>query len=309
MVVGRDGLNKKPFDPTDPAYVSRIEKRLKYTVLVDAFTEPEEKDVVILGSCSRTWRNKKYREVKRNRADIVEGRVDSPIAHARDYLLYCYSRRPAKYDQRITLKKKSMPLHVYPCVLEDAAYVDISSAWWSIMNVSGWDTEYWPGEWFGPGSPPDDFPLPSNKVARSSLVTIARSNTIPVWREGKIHQERVYNRTENLHIWGLVADVLQTVARTAVTVFGARYCNTDGYILPRSNAALLQEYIEGLNLHSRVKWTGPCIVVGAGCYFNPTHSTVRQCQFGETSNLDFSTNAEWLIQRFCACNFYHKVVQ
>lgn len=302
-------MKKKPFNPEDEKYISRIEKRLKYTVLVDTFTEPVAGDVVVMGSCSRVWRNKLYREVKRSRADIVEGRVDSPIAHARDYLSVCYSRRPAKADQRAILKAKQMPLHVEPCVLDNAAYVDIRSAWWSVMNILGWDCEYSPNVWFGPGTPPFDFPLPSNKVARSSLVTVARSSYVPVWRDGKITQEYVYNRMENLHIWGAVADVLQLVGRVAVTVFGAKYVNTDGYILPLSNANYLSEYINELGLQSRVKWTGPAIISGAGCYYNRTHTTVRKSAWHETSNLDFSTNAEWVIQRLHACNLIHKVVQ
>lgn len=294
-------MRKKPFNPQDERYAQRIEKRLEKTNLVEVFDEPENEDIVIMGSYSRTWRNEKKRQIKAGKCDIVADRSDSPISHARDYLQACYTRRPAKADTRKILKSKQMPVFVSPCIIREASYVDIKSAWWSIMLRVGWNCEYNPGRWLGYGDPPEDFPLVSNKVARSSLVTIARSSLMPVWKDGKMNFEWVYNNVENLHIWGVIADVLHVIARVAITLYECKYVATDGFILPTRNAPYLQGFIDSLGLETKIKWEGPAIVAGAGSYMHSGQKTLRSATFRPISNIDYSIDANWMLGHFTYC--------
>lgn len=288
---------KKPFDTQDEKYIKRIEKRLAYTEVVDEFDPPKDDDVVIWGSFSRTWRNQKKRQLKKGRGAIVSDRIDSPTAHARDYLMFCYQRRPARADQKKILRARTMPIHVRPCIMLDASYVDIRAAWYSILLKVGWNCEYWPGKWLGRGEPPADFPLPDHKVARSAMVTIARSSMLPVWQAGKMTYQRLYNPIENLHIWAVISDVLHCLARIAVEHFECRYVATDGFIIPTRHVSDFTGIIESVGLDWRVKWQGPAIVSGAGAYISKDKMSHRPMSFHEISNLNYDIDMGFLLTR------------
>lgn len=288
---------KKPFDPFDPRFVERIEKRLIITKVVDTFTPPEGDDVVILGTYSRTWKNKKYREVLKKKTIDFLGWVDSPTAIARDYLVYCYERRPAKKEQRDILKNKRMPLYVYPCVMRDCVYLDIKSAWWAITCGVGWNVEYNPSRWVGRGQEPDDFPIPENKVARSSCVTVGRGGPLAIWKAGKIVYQRMYNNLENYHLWGIIADTLHAIATVAIESYECRYVNTDGFIIPTRHLEPLTEYINSWGLVARVKAHGVGVIGGAGAYRVGDHVTLRDMTFHHMDNIDRTIDREWLRQR------------
>jgi hypothetical protein len=284
---------KVDFDPTDSRYTDKIDRRLEKTSIVDFFTPPEGDDVVIMGTYSRTWRNKPYREIMKGKTVSIEGRSDSATAHTRDYLSYCYSRRPAKGEQRDLLKPKRMPLYSLPCIIQDAVYLDIKSAWFSIVNLVGWNVEYWPSLFLGRGQPPRDFQMPDNKVARSALVTIGRTTALPMWDKGKMIYRKMFNATENYHIWGVISDVLNAIAAYALRC-GARYINTDGFILKRANSAALMAYIENWGLEARYKHEGTALICGPGSYVIGPHATARNMNFTACDYVDRSVNAAFL---------------
>ncbi len=201
-----------------------------------------------------------------------------------------------------------MPIYVYPCLMYDATYIDIRGAWWNIMRGVGWNCEYYPGMWLGPGQSPEDFPLPTNKVARSSLITIARSSIIPVWKRGIVKQERIYNKTENLHIWGITADLLNSIARIAIELFDCRYVATDGFIIPSRRSEALQSFISTLGLDTREKWRGPCIVAGAGSYMADGHISLRSATFRGIDNIDRTIDIDWVLKKWTYCNSVTKTL-
>lgn len=287
---------KLSFDPTNIKYVEKIERRLGKTEFVDFFTPPKEGDICIMGTYSRTWRNIPRREILKGRGVEVFGRIDTPTAHARDYLTQCYNRRPARKEQRDILRNKHMPLFSYPCIIRDAIYLDVRAAWFSIVHLVGWDCEYNPGRWLGRGSPPDDFPLQENKVARSALVTIGRSGKLPIWKEGKIVYQSMYNTNENYHIWGVCADVLNAIGLFAIEQ-GARYVNTDGYIIARAKALPLMEFIQSWGLEARVKYQGAACICGPGAYTIGDHSSLREMKFTRIDCIDREVNVSFLRPR------------
>lgn len=292
---------KSPFCP-DEKYHSRIIERLSYTEYVDEFDPPRPDDVVIMGVYSRKWKNERKRQVLKHKAVTFNGYLDSPTSHTRDYLRTCYTPKKSKTSQREILQNRRMPLYSRPCVLLDASYVDITSAWFSILSIVGWDCEYWPGRWFGQGAAPVDFPLPSNKVARSALVSLARSSHVPVWRSGGTKLERMFNPIENPHIFAVIADVLNAIAHIAVSAFDCVYVATDGFILPTRKAGSFMEFIEQWGLNSRVKAYGNGFVFGPGSYYVGPMRTIKLIQAHRILDcIDHDINIMWMLKRIERC--------
>ena len=292
---------KRDFYP-DESYTARIEKRLAYTSYVVEFDPPRPEDVVIMGVYSRMWKTEQKRQVRSDKAVTFNGYKDSPTSHARDYLRSCYTPRLAKRNQAEILRAKRMPLYSHPCILLDAAYVDIKSAWFSILSLVGWDCDYFPGRWFAKGSPPVDFPLQSNKVARSSLVSLARSSHVPVWRNGGTKLEKIFNPCENPHIFGIIADVLNAIAAAAVDYYGAVYVATDGFILPAARVESFQAFISSWGLASSIKGAGDGFVFGPGSYYVGAMRTIHLHQSPRVLDaIDRDTPLMWLLRRIEKC--------
>jgi hypothetical protein len=289
---------KRPFNPNDENYLKKIERRLKYTEFVEEFDPPEDGDTVIWGTYSRVWKNKQKRQVMKKYTAEVNGVRDSITSHARDYLTQCYTRRPAKMEQMFKLKGYKMPNYSRPGMFQDGCYVDIRSAWFSICMKAGWNCEYWPGRWLGWGDPPEDFPLIENKVARSALVSVARSTATPVWCNGTVKYQYLYNPVENNHIYSLIAGVLSGIAAVAVDVFGAAYVASDGYILPTKNAQGLMDYIAELGLQSRIKGQGFCVVCSVGSYRAGDVRSKRITAPIFLDNIRRGEEIEWLSRKF-----------
>lgn len=287
---------KIDFDPDSEKYLDKVHARIEKTQIVEVFTPPRDGDVIIMGTFSRTWRNEKRREVMRGKGVECNGFIDTPTAHTRDYISFCYDRRPARRDQRELLRKKKMPLFSYPCIIKDAIYLDIKAAWYSIVSLVGWDCEYMPGRWLSRGSGPTDFQLANHKVARSAMVTIGRTTPLPLWKDGRMTYQRMYNATENFHIWGVIADTLNAIAHVAVNL-GARYVNTDGFIISRSKAYPLMQYIESWGLTARVKYSGTALICGPGAYTVGDHASMRSMNFIRLDNIDREVDASFLLPR------------
>jgi hypothetical protein len=268
-------------------------------ILVEEFTPPQTGEEVIMGTYSHYWRKPHpKREILRRYAITVDGITDTPTHHAREYLKSHYKgKHICKKAQYQTLKMRSMPIYAIPSSHKEGAYVDIKSAWWAILNITGWDCDYWPGKWFSRGVPPLDFPLPGNKVARSALVSLAISNSLPVWVDGHIKMVATRNELENHHIYGVIADVLGVIAETAVHAYGACYVASDGFILPLKRACDLIDYIRSWGLDAQVKYCGATWVMGVGSYIVGPHQSRRPASGRPYSNLRQDLDPDWLQRR------------
>lgn len=194
--------------------------------------------------------------------DIGNGPQTRPEV-ARDYLAVKYpARRRAVKEQIDAIRDKPpMPLLCLPARWHAGAYVDLHAAYWSIMRLTGWDVDYWPGRWLRPGTPPTDFPLPGDKVSRNALVTCALPGPITMWTGEKFIRVKAGNPHVNLCLWHLIADVLHLVAGYALDA-GAVYVHTDGAILPARNVESYQHAVAGIGLEATVKASGLTLVYG-----------------------------------------------
>lgn len=215
---------------------------------LDKLNEP-----VLLGIYSYFYRRSRYRMlVKHLCINLREKVLETPPALARAYLRLEYKHSPSlRHAQRLALEDEknrenglySPPNYAQPAQFQYGFYIDIKSAYWSILNVVGWNLDYNPGQWLARGRPPSNFPL-DHKNARHCLVSCAQSNQQSIyypWPDDEIRYENRGNSIANIGLWRLVTDVLNSVAADAVRA-GAIYANTDGYIAPSIHA---KKSIEG----------------------------------------------------------------
>jgi hypothetical protein len=194
----------------------------------------------------------------------------------RDYLDWKFPRRlrACGTQTRNIFTHKSTPLYLRPGVLKDGVYIDIQAAYFSIVNLFGWDVDYFPGKWFVPGTTCEDFPMPDHKPARAMLVSMGLSHTGTRWTGDHFEHYQTGNRHRNYGLWTFVQDILHAIAGYAERL-GALYIHTDGYILPVGQSDILQDYIASWGLHSREKARGESLVLGFGNYVVGSNKTKR----------------------------------
>lgn len=154
------------------------------------------------------------------------------------------------------------PLYVHRSTIRKASYVDIKSTYYSILSVVGWNVDYYPHQWVIQGRLPLDFPLRNDKVARSYLVTASLKSVVGMWTGKRAFYRQTRNRHINYSLWGIVTDILHSIAQYAVDECEAVYVHTDGYIIPEEYTDKLINHISSWGLLAGVKHNGECMVCG-----------------------------------------------
>lgn len=280
----------------------RLELNAGYNQIVWQQWQPltQFTEQVFLGSFAWTCPASKRRFLyKPNITDYGAGWV-TPSDIARDYLHVKFTKpfRATKGQLEAVREPRLLPIHAEKCSLADAVYLDIRSAYWSILSVVGIDVQYHPNRWLAVRSDVNDFPFPNHKLARNCLVTIGLTDSIRYWDGKSVKQEKKHNRYKNDVLWALVSDVLKAVAQDMLSV-GAVYVHTDGYILPAEKERAGIETLEEWGLVGRVKERGYAQIYGVGCYDIGNRRTQfpRKLLMSSHSNIvpqDFS----WLKKRF-----------
>ncbi len=251
----------------------------------------------VLGTFSHTYFDR-HGEFNGEREIIAHSAIpvmpdgyETPSTLARDYLFTRYfRRRPRRFKaQEGALANAMMPSYARPTTFEHGYYVDVIRAWWMVMLISGWDVEYYPNRWLSFGRPPFDFPFPAEKVARSSIVSVARpGSSVRVFDPKKIPTiqgvtaaqiaddpilavltEQRYNILRNEGVFALIADVLSALAHEAQRTLGPElvYWYTDGAIVTSAEAcARLIQLVRGWGLDATIKAEGLGWVAGRGSY-------------------------------------------
>lgn len=256
-----------------------VERNQKYkTSVVQQFENLENvKERTVIGMFSRTYQVTKRRHIHELNAIDYCGYPQTRTEVTRDFLdLVHPNRLRAKGWQAEQYKVSIAP----PTLARigrwgDCVYVDLKSAYWSILNIIGWDVEYTPGKWILPGRVPYDFPLLDDKIARICLVSAGLNAPTRVWTGTQIIQVRTGNSHLNLGLWLCTQHILHAIAKIADSL-GAVHIHTDGYIVPRNSAQTLIDYISEFGLVGRVKGEGNTIIHGIGSY---------QCGATRTKNL------------------------
>lgn len=303
-----------PMGLTEPQYemylkmmINRGEKTDGYRVhLLDKwFSLRRLKCPAIIGTFSLTSTQTKQRWMLKNESYEFEGIRCTPTDLARSYLQVKYGgqkrRITSKQWQEFYNVRRSAPVFAKPQTIESAVYVDLQSAYWSILSACGWDADYMPGCWLKKKTGVLDFPFAGVKMARNCLVSVAANETgaMRVWTGQSIIVKRTGNALVNRMLWSLVMDVLNGVASECIEA-GAAYCYTDGFICESSLAQTLMSIIGSWGLSGAIKHRGEAHIKGAGSYRIGEKRTVKYHLQRERAfdRVDRGVNVPFLKPRF-----------
>ena len=192
----------------------------------------------------------------------------TPTEVARDYLDLVFPRplRATREQRDAITVPRSAPLYYKPAHIQGGVYLDLNSAYLQLLDVIGWDVDYYPKKFMGAGRPPTDFPLRHHKSSRNYLVSCGLSSSVSVWSGRELQETYPRNIHINYGLWSAIQDILHELARSACA-FGAFYVATDGYILPDTSAEAFQDYLETeWKIKASVRDYGECSVTGLGSY-------------------------------------------
>lgn len=257
---------------------------------------------VILGSFSWFLLNTRRRLISRGFVRFLDGQPCTPSDLARDYLECKYPKplRTTKTQWLETQKNRHHPIYAVPCKISDAVYIDLKSAYWSILQVLGWDCDYMPGLFLGVNSLMSDFPFGDDKLVRNCLVTAGLTTESRMWvgKKGYISVKRRGNKKTNRVMWMAVQDVLNGIALEMVRA-GCVYVHTDGYICSRRDFSRAAEILRSWSLRYEIKYQGECTIYGAGCYDIPGHDRKGQYKSSAAINSIYEpTRFEWFKDNF-----------
>lgn len=249
-------------------------------------------DAVFMGGFSWTWASGDFRIIDAGAVRSPFGFPQTPSELARDYLAVTFPNPLRAHHKQIADWRdnfRNAPLYADPCMMRGAVYVDLKSAYWSLVSLFGWNTEYSYRRFWSLGNTCRDFPFSDDKLIRNILVSTGLTTTAQMWTGSKIVTVPSKNRFANLGLWSAVQDTLHFIAREAVTKYEAVYVHTDGYIMPSSSAWDFGDFVASLGLSVGIKHKGDAIIYGAGAYDIGSHKCAphqKHTRAGEFSNLN-----------------------
>lgn len=194
----------------------------------------------------------------------------TPADVARVYIHTKYEKpgRITSKQYREIMLHRQASLYAKPGIYPNASYIDLKSAYWSILQIIGWDVDYMPGRWIAKNSDNRDFPYWKNKLARNCLVSVGLTGEAKMWTGEKLVTHKKQNPYTNMMLWACVQDVLAGVAGDMVEA-GAVYVHTDGYILPEGKKDTALDILASWGLVGEVRDEGNMDVIAAGTYSAP----------------------------------------
>lgn len=265
-------LNTDPVQVAKRAAWSRIaEKSEAYEItdIVRAFPPLHHfgRHGVWVGGYSRSIPSQKWRLLD-GAIVLTEGSAQAtPTQVTRAYLDVMFPKQLRAKKSQIDFWKprRSQPMYTEPGKYNfPMVYLDLKSAYWSIVKIIGWDVDYFPGMLVRRRGC-SDFPYPENRLARNSLVSMGLPSKGFYYKDGKIiavpHSWKV-----NIGLWTAVQDILHGIADEMIKRAGAVYVNTDGYIVPAENEHIAREVGAEWGLAMSEKFRGRATVYGVGAY-------------------------------------------
>lgn len=166
-------------------------------------------------------------------------------------------------------------------IYSDMVYIDLKSAYWSIMQIVGWGAEYH-HDMIVRRHPVNDFPYPNEKLARNSLATVALSGGGQMYKDGQFIETRG-KRIVNDGLFYLINDILHCVAMDMLE-FNPVYINTDGFIIPAEHKdSAIDKILNHWGLLATERHAGIAHVYGVGSYRIGEHYTKRITRFRGSS--------------------------
>ena len=269
------------------------------------------REASIVGSFSVIKMESRQRILKEDICiELPEGMGETPSAIARDYLTDRYQHGAILKHQQILDVRGGvapMPLYAIPCQFEHGYYIDIRSCYWTMLQIVGWNVDYWPDRWLQPGEAPADFPFPDHKVARNCLVSSGIISDVVMWHPDKgLQQLKRGNSLANSQLYRLISDVLNAVA-DKMRALGVVYINCDGYIAPNYRSMTQAvNWLTDWGLPVRIKAEGRGEIYGAGSYRVGRMKSRRFVKEPQSiNNVYYIQHADWLHERFARLAAIH----
>ncbi|MFW5692451.1 MAG: hypothetical protein ACOCX3_03785 [Chloroflexota bacterium] len=266
---------------------ANTEKAIALTATADALTAKRAKmsasvtsimpeltisdDLLYLGAFTQTNINLKHKLIDKSIAIPAGGAVAAPTEWARSYLMWKFKRRPVRLRTQINaclMPERVPPRFSLPGSYSDMVYVDLKAAYWSMLKIFGWNTDYNPGQWWGLGDTLRDWFLEDHKLARNMLVSAVTVSHVCCWQGGALFWRKFNNPLANAPLWAAVQDTLHLIAGYAVRA-GAVYVHTDGYIMPRRSVEGFADRLSMIGLGVGEKYSGDVAIYGVGRYQFP----------------------------------------
>jgi hypothetical protein len=222
---------------------------------------------VWVGSYSRSIPSRKWRLYHSASVLTQDDLQATPPQLTRAYLdlRFPVQLRARKSQLEFWQPRRSQPMYTKVGKYNtEMVYLDLKSAYWSIVKVIGWDVDYFPGMLVRRRGC-SDYPFAHNRLARNSLVSMGLPSHGFLYKDGRIiavpHAWKV-----NLGLWTAVQDILHGIADEMIKRAGAVYVNTDGYIIPAENEAIGREIGAEWGLAMGEKNRGRTTIYGVGAY-------------------------------------------
>lgn len=266
------------------------------------------KDPLFLGSFAWTAAAARWKIVKRSGAINAYGEsLLTPADVARDYVRAKYQKphRVTSGQYEATVKvHRFAPMFAKVGEYGHCTYLDLKSAYWSILQVIGWDVDYHPNRWLNVRSDCQDFPLYKHKMARNCLVSVGLVGQGKRWDGEKLTFVRKSNPLANMVLYAAVQDILHSIAADMIAA-GAIYVHTDGYIFPSERVGEGFDILKQWGLVGTVRNEGRTTIFAAGTYTCGTHENARAInRMGKDFNNVIPEFRKFLKPRFA--KFAHK---
>ncbi|WP_322510714.1 hypothetical protein [Chloroflexus sp.] len=227
---------------------------------------------VILGACSAVVVFQNIRLVDRPALIHVNGVSETATSLARDYLRVKFgSGRSDGHHVPLEIRRSPEPFAPFFCpravASDQMVYIDLKSAYWTIVRRVGWLCVYRPGRYLGKDGSVADFPWPNHRLARNTLVTASAPGVRRILEGKKVKEEKFHNPLLNFPLLHVVSDVLHAVAADMIRL-GAVHVHTDGYIFTSvEQAREAMRFLEAeWALRASVRLAGPGIVKAPGAW-------------------------------------------
>ena len=286
----------------------KAERDHKYTLdIIDEFPDISKfSQRVIVGTYSRTYQSDMVRQLLTEAVVDIGFGAQSHTEVARDYIAAKFTKRLRAYSDQIESFKRprASVLYSQPCRLLSGCYIDVRSAYWTIVRIVGYNVDYYPGKWLGQGADVEDFPLPNHKVARSSIVSQSLLTPMTYWTGTELKQSKPMNSNNvNYGLWALICDVLHAIATDLITHCECKYAYTDGFIIPAHRKELAYEIINSYGLSASLQASGLSYIHGTGRYIvgdKKTRNISTAVKDTPYSNLNSYVSGSWLQPRLQA---------
>lgn len=245
----------------------------------------------------------RHRIITNRERELAVGVLPADVTRA--WLNDCY-KLPLRRRKSQLNRNYVLPIHALRGEYGDCAYIDIKSAYLSILSL-GFDVEYIPNKYIAVDPVAIPVDISSNKFCYSIAVAMSTTkiSTISIMgREQNIFSVKKFNIYSNPCLYALAGDVLNGVAAEALAVLGDRikYANTDGFVVESKYSDYLLDIIASWGFVARVKLRGSTNIGGVGSWRIGERSTKRFDKNAHDFTCELMPKSErlWLKKRFSA---------